>query len=73
MLQAPKNDFIIKFLLDNSFDLATKKHSCCVLQKCIEYSNEEQKLEFLKIISAKSYGLFNNKNVKYVIKYYNNL
>ena len=37
MLSAPKNNFIIQFLLDNSFYLATKKHSCCVLQKCIEY------------------------------------
>jgi len=73
MLQAPKNDFIIKFLLDNSFDLATKKHSCCVLQKCIEYSNEEQKLEFLKMISAKSYGLFNDQYGNYVVQYCINL
>ena len=61
MLQAPKNDFIIKFLLDSAADLATKKHSCCVLQKCIEYSNEKQKLDFLKIISSESHGLFNDQ------------
>ena len=73
MLQAPKNDFIIKFLLDNSSDLATKKHSCCVLQKCIEYSNEEQKLEFLKTISENSYGLFNDQYGNYVVQYCINL
>ena len=73
MLQAPKNDFIIKFLLDNAFDLATKKHSCCVLQKCIEYSNEKQKLDFLKIISSKSYGLFNDQYGNYVVQYCINL
>ena len=73
MLQAPKNDFIIKFLLDNAADLATKKHSCCVLQKCIEYSNEQQKLDFLKIISAKSYGLFNDQYGNYVVQYCINL
>ena len=73
MLAAPKNDFIIKFLLDNAFDLATKKHSCCVLQKCIEYSNEEQKLQFLKIISSKSYGLFNDQFGNYVVQYCINL
>jgi hypothetical protein len=55
MLQYPKNNFIIQFLLENSFDLATKKHSCCVLQKCIEYSNEQQKKDFLKEIAKKSY------------------
>ena len=48
MLQYPKNSFIIQFLLDNSFDLATKKHSCCALQKCIEYSNAEQKKRIFK-------------------------
>ena len=35
-LSSPKNDFIIKFLLENSYELAMKKYSCCVLQKCIE-------------------------------------
>ena len=73
MLQAPKNDFIIQFLLDNAFDLATKKHSCCVLQKCIEYSNEEQKLKFLEIISQKSNGLFNDQYGNYVVQYCINL
>ena len=73
MLQAPKNDFIIKFLLNNAADLATKKHSCCVLQKCIEYSNEEQKLQFLKIISSESHGLFNDQYGNYVVQYCINL
>ena len=73
MLPYPKNDFIIKFLIDNSFYLATKKHSCCVLQKCIEYSNEQQKKEFLKVIADKSYGLFNDQYGNYVVQYCINL
>jgi len=73
LLAAPKNEFIIKFLLENSADLATKKHSCCVLQKCIEYSNEKQKLEFLKIISSKSNCLFNDQYGNYVVQYCINL
>ena len=73
MLSAPKNNFIIQFLLDNSFDLATKKHSCCVLQKCIEYSNQQQKKEFLKVIAVKSYGLFNDQYGNYVVQYCINL
>ena len=73
LLAAPKNEFIIKFLLENSTDLATKKHSCCVLQKCIEYSNEKQKLEFLKIISSKSNCLFNDQYGNYVVQYCINL
>ena len=73
MLQYPKNSFIIEFLLTNSFDLATKKHSCCVLQKCIEYSNEQQKKNFLKVIAEKSYGLFNDQYGNYVVQYCINL
>ena len=53
--------------------MATKKHSCCVLQKCIEYSNEEQKLQFLKIISSESHGLFNDQYGNYVVQYCINL
>ena len=73
MLSYPKNDFIIKFLLDNSFELATKKHSCCVLQKCIEYSNQQQKKQFLKAIAVKSYGLFSDQYGNYVVQYCINL
>ena len=73
MLSYPKNHFIIQFLLENSFDLATKKHSCCVLQKCIEYSNEKQKKDFLKEIATKSFGLFNDQFGNYVVQYCINL
>ena len=73
ILSSPKNDFIIKFLLDNSYELAMKKYSCCVLQKCIEYSNDEQKKEFLKNIAMKSYCLFNDQYGNYVVQYCINL
>ena len=73
LLPYPKNESIIKFLLENSLDLACKKHSCCVLQKCIEYSNEQQKKEFLKVIALKPYGLFNDQYGNYVVQYCINL
>ena len=72
-LHSPKNDFIIKFLLDNSYELAMKKYSCCVLQKCIEYSNDKQKKDFLKEIAMKSFGLFNDQFGNYVVQYCVNL
>ena len=73
ILSSPKNDFIIKFLLENSYELAMKKYSCCVLQNCIEYSNNQQKKEFLKNIAMKSYGLFNDQYGNYVVQYCINL
>ena len=72
-LPSPQNDFLIQFLIENSFELATKKYSCCVLQKCIEYSNEIQKKKFLKAIALKSFGLFNDQFGNYVVQYCINL
>ena len=72
-LPSPKNDFIIQFLLENSYELAMKKYSCCVLQKCIEYSNDKQKKNFLKQIAIKSFGLFNDQFGNYVVQYCINL
>ena len=72
-LPSPKNDFVIQFLLDNSYELAMKKYSCCVLQKCIEYSNNAQKKAFLKVIATKSFGLFNDQYGNYVVQYCINL
>ena len=72
-LPSPKNDFVIQFLLENSYELAMKKYSCCVLQKCIEYSNNNQKKAFLKVIATKSFGLFNDQYGNYVVQYCINL
>ena len=72
-LPSPKNDFIIQFLLENASELAIKKYSCCVLQKCIEYSNNKQKKDFLKVIAVQSFGLFNDQYGNYVVQYCINL
>ena len=73
ILQSPKNDFVVNFLVENSLELAMKKYSCCVLQKCIEYSNEKQKKKFLMEIAVKSFCLFNDQYGNYVVQYCINL
>ena len=69
LIPSPKNDFIIQFLSDNIFELATKKHSCCALQKCIEFSNQKQKKFLLLSVANKSFGLFTDQYGNYVVQY----
>ena len=69
LLPGPKSNFIFKYLIENAFDLATKKYSCCVLQKCLEYADPIQKQLLLKAIVINSYGLFNDQYGNYVVQY----
>jgi hypothetical protein len=73
LIQSPKNDFIIQFLCENIFELSTKKHSCCAIQKCIEFSNNNQKKLLLKAIANKSFGLFTDQFGNYVVQYIINI
>ena len=73
LIQSPKNDFIIKFLSDNIFELSTKKHSCCAIQKCIEYSNQQQRKFLLLSVANKSFGLFTDQFGNYVVQYVVNI
>ena len=39
-----KNGFIYEFLINNYAQISSNKHGCCILQKCIEYSNPYYKV-----------------------------
>lgn len=69
LIQSPRNDFIIHTLNANLFEIATNKHSCCALQKCLEYSNLQQKQMLLMTIAKKSPVLFVNQFGNYVIQF----
>ena len=45
-LTSPLNDFIFNELSENIVEICTHKHGCCVLQKCIEGANEQQRVIF---------------------------
>lgn len=42
---------IFNLVKDNCLEVATHKHGCCVLQRCLENGTKEQKQEFGKLIS----------------------
>jgi hypothetical protein len=69
LIQSPGNDFIIEFLAKNIYEIATQKHSCCSLQKCIEFSNVQQKHYLLLAVANNSYGLFMDQYGNYVVQF----
>jgi len=38
----PNNSYIYEIILNSIYEVATDKHGCCVLQKCIEFANDNQ-------------------------------
>jgi hypothetical protein len=45
VLMVPKIDFIFEILIANYMVVATDKHGCCVLQKCIEVSSPKHRVK----------------------------
>ena len=69
LIQSPGNDFIIEFLAKNIIEIATQKHSCSTLQKCIEFANIKQKQYLLLTIANNSYNLFMDQYGNYVVQF----
>lgn len=44
IIKNPYNDFIYNEITESCLKIATHKHGCCVLQKCIDYSNSSQRV-----------------------------
>ena len=45
-IKYPNNSYIYEILNNNINEVATDKHGCCVLQKCIEYANDLQRVNY---------------------------
>eukprot|EP00826_Nyctotherus_ovalis_P048458 TRINITY_DN5713_c0_g1_i1.p1 TRINITY_DN5713_c0_g1~~TRINITY_DN5713_c0_g1_i1.p1 ORF type:complete len:351 (+),score=55.40 TRINITY_DN5713_c0_g1_i1:909-1961(+) len=43
-IKSPHNDFIYAEIAASCFKVATHKHGCCVLQKCIDYATKKQRV-----------------------------
>jgi hypothetical protein len=46
-MKYPYNDFIYEEIVMNCLKIGTHKHGCCILQKCIDYANDKQKVSVL--------------------------
>ena len=43
-LSHTNKQFIYNAIITNCIDVATHKHGCCVIQRCLDYANKKQKV-----------------------------
>jgi len=64
-----KSDFIYDILIRNYVKVATDKHGCCVLQKCIEVSSPKYKAKLIDLIVKNTPNFITDQYGNYVIQY----
>ena len=69
LIKYPNNQIIYKFIVDNIYYIATHKHSCCTLQKCLEEGNNIQRKEILMSLAKISSELFADQYGNYAIQF----
>ena len=67
-IKYPNNQIIYSFIVKNIYYIATHKHSCCTLQKCLEEGNPNQKHEILMSLAYISNDLFADQFGNYAIQ-----
>jgi hypothetical protein len=68
-IQFPVNQFIYDMICDSYVELATNKHGCCVIQKCLDYATPHQKVELMKRTLANTLILMCDQFGNYVLQY----
>ena len=69
LIKYPNNQIIYKYIVDNIYYIATHKHSCCTLQKCLEEGNNIQRKDILMSLAKISSELFADQYGNYAIQY----
>ena len=64
-----RNQFIIDFLNNNIIAISSEQHSCCTLQKCMEYASSIQRTLLTDTIINHCSLMFNNNFGNFVIHY----
>ena len=69
LIKYPDNQIIYKYIVDNIYGIATHKHSCCTLQRCLEEGNNTQRKEVLMSLANISSELFADQFGNYAIQF----
>ena len=69
VIKYPNNQIIYSFIVNKILYIATHKHSCCTLQKCLEEGNNMQRKEILMSLANISNQLFNDQYGNYAIQF----
>jgi hypothetical protein len=67
--KAPNNEFIFETMIKKCREIACHKHGCCVMQKCIDGANEDQKFRLIDEIIKNTLNFVRNPFGNYVLQY----
>ena len=68
-IKYPQNDLLYKEVYNNFVPLCKNKHGCCVIQKCIDFGNVEQKNKLLELSNLNCQNLISDQFGNYVIQF----
>jgi hypothetical protein len=68
-LSAEQNQFIYNAVTKHCIEVATHRHGCCVLQRCIDFSIESQKIQLVSEITYNALTLVQDPFGNYVVQY----
>jgi Pumilio-family RNA binding repeat len=61
-LSRNQNQFIYDAVSRQCISVATHRHGCCVLQRCLDYAVETQRVQLVKVVSHNALVLVQVKN-----------
>lgn len=68
-LHSADNQFLFDAAVEHCIEIATHKHGCCVLQRCIDYSIGAQQQRLVAEIAANAFSLSQDAYGNYVVQY----
>ncbi|GAA6014967.1 hypothetical protein JCM10207_008688 [Rhodosporidiobolus poonsookiae] len=63
------NQFIYNAVATHCIEVATHRHGCCVLQRCIDHASESQRIQLVTEITYNSLTLVQDAFGNYVVQY----
>ncbi|KAI9300586.1 armadillo-type protein [Cunninghamella echinulata] len=68
-LSAEHNQFIYDIVSEHCIEVATHRHGCCVLQRCIDHAVDAQKSQLVQVVTCNALPLVQDPFGNYVVQY----
>lgn len=59
--------FIYDSIIANCVDIATHKHGCCVIQRCLDHASRKQKADLAQVVAENALELVKDQYGNYVV------
>lgn len=68
-MEPADNQFVYDAVANNCYELATQRHACCVMQRCMDFATPQQRDQLAVQIIANALPLVSNCYSNYVVQY----